>query len=164
MFKVNVDGRIGQDARIITTESGRFMTFTMATNKRIKKNEYATVWLDVTTNDERHFKLAEYLKKGNAICVGGDIMPVTRTTQDGKTIHRLKVTADYLTFPTNFNKSQNEQENGMATTTTISTHTTTTASEDNIRMNTAPKATTTKPEPVAVGVGADPGDEEQLPF
>lgn len=158
MFKVSFDGRIGRDARVITTNNGRFMSFPVATNRRIRKNEYATYWLEVTTNDEKHFKLAEYLKKGSAICVGGDLSPMKQTGQDGQERYVLRVSADYITFPTFSEKKQDGQQ--------ATSHASTTATEDDIRMNTAaPSVSTVPSEDVSpMAVSAEVSATEELPF
>lgn len=82
MVNINIVGRLGADAELITGKNGKFVSFRMACDDR-KNNEKITSWFRVTLNGERAEKLVEYLTKGKLINVIGTETVGTYTAKDG---------------------------------------------------------------------------------
>lgn len=73
---VNIVGRLGKDAEIITGQRGQFLSFSLATDE-FKNGERGTAWLQVNYNNT---KMSEWLKKGKLVTVIGT--ETVRTYQD----------------------------------------------------------------------------------
>lgn len=73
MKQITIDGRLGKDAVVGTTQSGRqYLRFSLA-NSTFSKNEgEKTEWFDVTTYDDFTIKYRQnVLKKGSYVIVTG---------------------------------------------------------------------------------------------
>lgn len=75
LHQIQVVGRIGQDAKIIDSQNGKFMTFSLAVDEsykdRVGVKVEKTVWYDCTTNLERFTGVASYLTAGREVLVEG---------------------------------------------------------------------------------------------
>lgn len=66
-------GRLGRDAETRNTQSGTSVTgFSLAVEER-RGGEKTTLWIDCSMWGERGEKVAEYLTKGTAVAVSGQI-------------------------------------------------------------------------------------------
>lgn len=65
-------GRLGKDATLRSTQSGKsVLGFSVAVDQR-RGGEKVTLWVDCSLWGDRGEKLAEYLTKGSAVCVTGE--------------------------------------------------------------------------------------------
>ena len=181
MFKVQTLGRLGRDAQIYEAANGtQFIAFTIAVNTRNQGNE-TTYWLDVRSFNKNHLKLAQYLKKGKIVHVGGNFNCGTATDKLGIVRVNYSIVADYIEFVnlgtnTNTTKSVNSDTTAVPNEVSNSavdkahnftvTQTSTNVDEDSIVMNNttvhATEKVTVAVPSMAVNVSAT-GDEE-LPF
>lgn len=102
MQTITVTGRLGRDAKIYTTSTGNeFIAFSMASNRRIKNNEEKTTWWDVIVPNYlvgRYRKMVDYLKKGSAVIVMGELDPSIRKDNNGAESLSLTISADVIQF------------------------------------------------------------------
>lgn len=181
MFKVQTLGRLGRDAQIYEAANGtQFIAFTIAVNTRNQGNE-TTYWIDVRSFNKNHLKLAQYLKKGKIVQVGGNFNCGTATDKLGIVRVNYNIVADYIEF-VNLGTGTNNTKSGNSDTTAApseisnqifdnshgvqTSQTKTSVDEDSIVMNSASVQTVEK---VAVSVpsmasGARATDDEELPF
>jgi single-strand DNA-binding protein len=177
MFKVQTLGRLGRDAQIYEAANGtQFIAFTIAVNTRNQGNE-TTYWIDVRSFNKNHLKLAQYLKKGKIVQVGGNFNCGTATDKLGIVRVNYNIVADYIEFVnlgtgTNNTKSSNSDTtaapNDIVNQVYDTSHdvqvrqTTNDADEDSIVMNNS--VSTVEKVAVAVPVTAGATDDEELPF
>lgn len=177
MFKVQTLGRLGRDAQIYEAANGtQFIAFTIAVNTRNQGNE-TTYWIDVRSFNKNHLKLAQYLKKGKIVQVGGNFNCGTATDKLGIVRVNYNIVADYIEFVnlgtgTNNTKSSNSDTtatpNDIVNQAYDTSHdvqvrqTTNDADEDSIVMNNS--VSTVEKVAVAVPVTAGATDDEELPF
>lgn len=83
-------GRLGRDAEVRHTQSGQSVTgFSIAVDEYVGKGERRTLWVDCSMWGERGEKLAQYLTKGAAVSVSGQ---VGINTFDGRNGPQSKLT------------------------------------------------------------------------
>ena len=112
MQTVIVTGRLGRDAKIYTSSNGnRFITFSVASNTRVKKNEENTYWWDVVIPShsvERYKNMVEYLTKGSAVIVQAELDPEIYYDNNNKDLtNRISVTDNvtkYIVTNTGINR------------------------------------------------------------
>lgn len=69
---VNFCGRLGRNAEVKTTTNGKpFVSFTVATDVFVNGNN-ETMWLNVSSFNDRDLKLAQYLTKGKLVNICGE--------------------------------------------------------------------------------------------
>ena len=97
MQTIIVTGRLGRDAKIYTSSNGnRFITFSIASNTKVKKNEENTYWWDVVVPShsvERYKNMVEYLTKGSSVIVQGELDPEIYYDNNNKAHLRLTISA-----------------------------------------------------------------------
>lgn len=123
MQKITVIGRLGRDAVVReTTQGERFLTMTVAASSKVRGAE-KTTWYEVMSFNPRHQgNLMQYLKKGSAIVVVGDVDLSVQQGNDGRSYLRASIIADSLDFPTsNASGSTNTQEGTVQSTVTETT-------------------------------------------
>ncbi len=73
MLQVTLAGRLGRDAEVRMTPSGKSVCgFSVAVDVR-KGQEKVTQWVDCTIWEKRGEALAPYLKKGQAVAITGEL-------------------------------------------------------------------------------------------
>lgn len=115
MQTVIVTGRLGRDAKIYTSSNGnRFITFSIASNTRVKKNEENTYWWDVVVPShsvERYKNMVEYLTKGSSVIVQGELDPDIYYDNNNKAHLRLTISAVSIQFNSLSKQDTNGQSN-----------------------------------------------------
>lgn len=97
MKQLTIAGRIGKDAEIRSTRDGtQVCGFTVAVSGR-KKDDPAT-WFSVSIFGKRGEALAQYLRKGTAVTIVGDLTARTFEGRDGQTRIDLGVVASEVTL------------------------------------------------------------------
>ena len=146
MMYVSINGRLGADAEIKTSQKGnQFLSMRVASNDFVG-GEKITTWVNVLWSGERALKMAEYMKKGSSIIVHGVPKFSTYNTKNGETAVSVDVFADRVDFDSNASSSGNTQSNEASTDTGTF----------------APKAKAAAEEPL-VEVAASK-EEDDLPF
>jgi single-strand DNA-binding protein len=99
MQKITIIGRLGRDAVLRETQSGRkVIAFPVAVNGRANGVE-KTSWYDVSSfNYERYQNMVKYLTKGSSVTIVGDLDADLETGSDGVTRCRRNVLADSIDF------------------------------------------------------------------
>lgn len=139
------NGRLGKDAEVATSGNGvKYVTFSLACGNR---RDDSTTWYECVGFDDRftNDKFTQYLKKGSAVNVMGELTASAQLGKDGdKAYLNLKV----VLMDIEFAGTKRDDENGS----TVSSTTTTTQ---------APKQATPV-ENVPTNIPEDV--EEDLPF
>ena len=92
MKNINIAGNIGKDAETRQAGSDNVTSFSVAVEDR-KGREKSTIWFTVDLWGKRGDALAQYLLKGERVCVAGDL---STREHNGKTY--LTVRADQVTL------------------------------------------------------------------
>lgn len=100
MKQIVIDGRLGKDAVLGTTQSGRqYLRFTLANSTFSKSEGEKTEWFDITTFDDFAIKYKmPALKKGSYAIVTGTWNSKT-TVKDGKLYLNHYVNATDINVP-----------------------------------------------------------------
>lgn len=94
MFKIEVIGNIGADAKIVNTNGSEFVSFSLAhTDKQGEKD--VTTWVSV---NHKNTKLAQYLLKGAKVYVRGNAVLKTYKNERGETLIGINLFASELEF------------------------------------------------------------------
>lgn len=113
MNKFILAGRLGKDALVRETSNGnKFLTFTVAENRVVKKGETKTFWYDVTQFNYND-KLVPYLQKGKYLIVTGDLTCDIETGKDNVVRCRRVLNAvsiDFLDSGKNDNDGSDNKE------------------------------------------------------
>ena len=154
MNNITLAGRLGTDPEVRFTPSGQKVTsFSMATNSR-KGGKDETTWWRITVWGERLDKMIQYLKKGSAIIVVGELhKPEIYTDRNGNPQVSMEVTAEILKFSP-FGKGQQEGNGETsyqagATSNSFESQASTTSESAGIAMGTGPDSMV---------------DDEEIPF
>jgi single-strand DNA-binding protein len=84
-------GRIGRDAELRHTQSGKEVTsWPLAVDVGYGQNK-STLWLDCAMWGERGMRLVEYIRKGERIGVHGEISQDTYHANDGSEKSRVRL-------------------------------------------------------------------------
>ena len=98
MFYTNFLARLGADAEVKTSQGGnQFVSMRVA--KNYYDGEKKTVWVNVTLFGDKAIKTKEYLKKGSAVMLYGEIKPSLGKTKSGEEAMFFDMTADRFEFP-----------------------------------------------------------------
>jgi single-strand DNA-binding protein len=98
MFFTNFLARLGADAEVKTSQNNnQFVSLRVA--KNYYDGEKKTAWVNVTLFGERAIKMKEYLKKGSAIMLYGEITPTLGKNKAGESAIFFDMTADRFEFP-----------------------------------------------------------------
>ena len=93
-----VAGRVGRDAELRATPSGdSVLSFSLAEDRGYGDNKRA-VWYAVSVWGDRALKLAEYIVKGKALLVEGQVDARAYTAKDGTPRAALELRARNVTF------------------------------------------------------------------
>ena len=165
MQTIIVTGRLGRDAKIYTSSNGnRFITFSIASNTKVKKNEENTYWWDVVVPShsvERYKNMVEYLTKGSSVIVQGELDPEIYDDNNNKAHLRLTISAVSIQFNSVSKQDSNGQSNtNSGNSSVVQTVSSQQASNNNV---TAESITiqTSKPKQTLKN---DVSDDEELPF
>lgn len=116
MNKLTIAGHLGSDPEVRHTTGGlKVTTFNVAVNIR-KQGKDETIWYRVTIWGDRFDKMVQYLKKGSAVIVSGDLYPSIwqdKTRGDQAPRLSLELTADSIQFSP-FGRSATEKEGQTA--------------------------------------------------
>jgi single-strand DNA-binding protein len=97
MHKIEIIGYLGQDARIIETETSTFIAFSVAVNESYNdKNGQKitrTIWYDITSNA---VKVAPYLTKGKQVFIEGSPSINTYTDRAGEQRASIQIRAQRI--------------------------------------------------------------------
>jgi single-strand DNA-binding protein len=97
MINITVTGRVGKDAEVRAAGNSQVVSFSLASNKRIKEGGQwvkGTEWLDVSFFGERAVKVADFIKKGGVVEVRGELTTRVYRAKDGTDKTVLDVRAD----------------------------------------------------------------------
>lgn len=112
MNTIQLAGRLGADVETRFTPSGqKVSTFRMATNSR-RGGQDTTTWWRVTLWGDRWDNMLQYLTKGSAMMVWGELkQPEIYTDRNGQPQVALEVTAEMLKFSP-FGKGSDDNRGG----------------------------------------------------
>lgn len=111
MQKLIIVGNLVGDPQSRVTQSGKNVcTFTVAVNRRHKKDE--TDFFRVSVWDRLGELCQQYLAKGRKVAVTGSVSVSTYSAQNGEVRGSLNVTADEVEFLTP--KAQEQMKGGFA--------------------------------------------------
>ncbi len=147
MIYANVVGRLGADAELKTSKSGKqYVSMRIASNEYVN-GETVTTWVGVVWHGERALKMREYFKKGSMAVVWGTLRNTLYDNKNGEKAISVDVYADRVDFgPSSSSSAQTNSDSATASTGTF--HLTT------------PTPTAAAPQEVAVTSNAD----DDLPF
>ena len=102
--KVELRGRVGQDARILKTENGVMAArFTLATNEIIKGRDESlreeTTWHNIVAWSRRGMPDFELIRKGTFLALEGKIRYVKYTSSAGEEKNMTEIVAQKITRP-----------------------------------------------------------------
>jgi single-strand DNA-binding protein len=98
MVNINFNGRLGADAELRTSKSGKqYVSMRVATDE-FRNGEKSTAWLNVTYHGDRAIKIQPFLKKGSAVNVIGSETVGTYQDKNGETQISRDVLADRVDF------------------------------------------------------------------
>ena len=117
MRNFGLDGHLGADSELIEGKNGKFLSFRMANDDRLKNGDNKTDWFRVTMNGDRAVKLAEYLKKGKYVFVTGYLSVSTYQAKDGSTQVSMDISATSIDFA-NAGSGQTKSDTEAITKTT----------------------------------------------
>ena len=90
-------GRIGQDVELKTTQGGiEVVTFSVAVQR--SHNKEITDWINIVAWRATASFVAKYFKKGDMICIEGNIQTRNYEGQDGKKVYVTEVVAEKVHF------------------------------------------------------------------
>jgi len=118
---VTLVGRVGVEPEIKATTNGlEFCNFSLATNKKIKKNEQRedkTTWHKVTTFDPNLVKtLQSYVKKGSMLYLEGEIDVSEWTDKDGNKRYNTSIMLPRVTGVLRMLDSKPKSDTSVAST------------------------------------------------
>ena len=160
MRNVEVTGFVAANAERKISKNGKeYLTFRIGNTEFNDKDEQGnqkTYWFNVTTFNQRHFGLTQYLTKGKSIIVEGDYSDRLYQNKDGNCEIARDIMANAIYFNSDGNGNNNANGKQTKATTQASPVTQTTM---------ASKPTTAEikvPEAPVVSTSND--DEDDLPF
>lgn len=159
MRKIELTGRLAADAERKISKTGKEMlTFRVGNNEFNDKDEQGnqkTYWFNVTTFNQRHFGMAQYLTKGKPIIVEGDYTDRIYQNRDGNCEISRDIIANAIYFISDGN-GNNTKTNQATTPTQVRPSTQTT-------MTIKPTTAYVKvPEPPVASSNNE--DDDDLPF
>lgn len=97
---ITVGGHLGKDAELVTTQSGKQMLrFSIACNVGYGDKKVLN-WYECVMFGERGQSLQQYLLKGTAVIVNGELKAV-KSEKDGRQYFNLSVNVQNLSFAGN---------------------------------------------------------------
>lgn len=102
--RVELKGRVGQDARILRTENGGVAArFTLATNEIIRGRDDSlreeVTWHNVVAWSRKGMPDFEKIRKGTFLALEGKIRYVKYTGSQGEERHMTEIVAQKITIP-----------------------------------------------------------------
>ena len=157
MRKIELTGRLAADAERKISKTGKeFLSFRVGNNEFNDKDEQGnqkTYWFNVTTFNQRHFGMAQYLTKGKSIIVEGDYSDRLYKNKEGN----CEIARDIMANAIYFNSDGNGNNNNQTKTATQASPVTQTT------MDSKPTTADVKiPEAPVASTSND--DEDDLPF
>lgn len=106
MNRITIIGRLTKDLELKETNGIKYVKFDVAVNTRKDKTDFfsCTAWRD------RAETLAKYLKKGNQIFIGGEMMSDTYVNQNGIKTTKWEVNVLDFEFLGGKNNTENTTE------------------------------------------------------
>ena len=157
MRKIELTGRLAADAERKISKTGKeFLSFRVGNNEFNDKDEQGnqkTYWFNVTTFNQRHFGMTQYLTKGKSIIVEGDYSDRLYQNKEGN----CEIARDIMANAIYFNSDGNSNNSNQTKTTTQTSPVTQTT------MDSKPTTADVKvPEAPVASTSHD--DEDDLPF
>lgn len=157
MRKIELTGRLAADAERKISKTGKeFLSFRVGNNEFNDKDEQGnqkTYWFNVTTFNQRHFGLTQYLTKGKSIIVEGDYSDRLYQNKEGN----CEIARDIMANAIYFNSDGTGNNSNQTKTATQASPATQT--------NMSPKPTTADVKvPEAPVASTSNDDEDDLPF
>lgn len=161
MRKVEVTGYIVADAERKISKTGKeFISFRIANNEfndeKGEDGKQKPYWYGVTSLNQRHFTMAQYLTKGKPVIVEGDYTDRIYQNKEGN----CEISRDILANAIYFVPGSGENGNGT-TTAPAATQTTSATPKVQTKME-APKPTTAEVKVPTQAPVTD--DDDDLPF
>ncbi len=160
MRQIELTGHLVADAERKISKTGKeYLSFRIGSNEFNDKDEQGnqrTYWFNVTTFNQRHFGIAQYLTKGKPIIVVGDYSDRLYQNREGNCEIARDIMANAIYFNSDGNGNNNDNGKQTKATTQSSPVTQTT-------MATKPTTADIKvPEAPVASTSND--DEDDLPF
>lgn len=160
MKQIELTGHLVADAERKISKTGKeYLSFRIGSNEFNDKDEQGnqkTCWFNVTTFNQRHFGIAQYLTKGKPIIVVGDYKDRLYQNREGNCEIARDIMANAIYFNSDGNGNNNDNGKQTKATTQASPVTQTT-------MATKPTTADIKvPEAPVASTSND--DEDDLPF
>lgn len=160
MRQIELTGHLVADAERKISKTGKeYLSFRIGSNEFNDKDDQGnqrTYWFNVTTFNQRHFGIAQYLTKGKPIIVVGDYSDRLYQNREGNCEIARDIMANAIYFNSDGNGNNNDNGKQTKATTQSSPVTQTT-------MVTKPTTADIKvPEAPVVSTSND--DEDDLPF
>ena len=90
-------GRIGQETELKTTQNGsEVVTFSVAVQRNYNKE--ITDWINIVAWKGTASLIAKYFKKGDMICLEGNIQTRNYEDKDGKKVYVTEIVAEKVHF------------------------------------------------------------------
>lgn len=99
--QIIIVGRLVQTPEVVTTESGKHMTYITVAVPRSYKNEngeYETDFIDCVLWEAVAVNTSEYCQKGDVIGVKGRIQTRMVDDEDGNSYKKTEIVAEKITF------------------------------------------------------------------
>lgn len=102
MNNFNGLGRLTRDVDLRYSQSGTAVgNFTLAINRPFKNkntNEYDADFINCVVFGKQAETLAQYVKRGNQVAIGGRVQTRTYENKEGKTVYVTEVVVENFTF------------------------------------------------------------------
>jgi len=104
MNLLNIAGNVGKDSELrqVNTQSGpqSVLSFPVAvkSSKKGQDGKYLSTWFDCTLWGKQAEALAQYIKKGSAVAVAGEVELEQYTVKDGSAGAKMKLNAQKVTL------------------------------------------------------------------
>ena len=115
---VNLIGRIGQELTLKTTQSGtEVLAFSLGVQRDYNKE--ITDWINIVAWKGTASLIAKHFKKGDMICIEGNMQTRNYDDKDGKKVYVTEVIAEKVHF-VGGKSDTNATPNSNTTTTSVS--------------------------------------------
>jgi single-strand DNA-binding protein len=104
MNLLNIAGNVGKDSELrqVNTQNGSqsVLSFPVAvkSSKKGQDGKYLSTWFDCTLWGKQAEALAQYIKKGSAVAVAGEVELEQYTAKDGSAGAKMKLNAQKVTL------------------------------------------------------------------
>lgn len=164
MRKLEVTGHIVADAERKISKNGKeYLSFRIANNEfndeKDQNGRQKPYWIGVTSLNQRHFNMAQYLTKGKPVIVEGDYSDRIYQNKEGNCDISRDILANAIYFLPG--SGENASTTNTATNTQTASQTVTPTIQTKME---APKPTTQEIKVPTQTIVADNDDEDDLPF